>query len=155
MSRAALAFSLLLACTAAHAAFDANGVVLGSTEQQVKQYFPHARCRPLEWSTPVADRRCDDSRILFAGIEARITFYLRRDRVEGFDVRFRSRDFERVTNYLTTRYGKPANGPSGERRKLEWRANGQRAALSLEDDKRRGSLLVWRGDFYEELYRVR
>jgi len=155
VSRAALAFSLLLACTAAEAAFDANGVVLGATEQQVKQYFPHARCRPLEWSSAVAERRCDDSRIVFAGTEARVTFYLRRDRVEGFDVRFRSRDFERVTNYLTTRYGKPTDASREQRRQLEWRANSERAALSLDDEQRRGSLLVWRGDFYEELYKVR
>jgi len=150
-----IALLLLLAATPAGAAFDANGVVLGSNEQQVKQYFPHARCRALEWPSRAADRRCDDSRITFAGTEARVTFYLRRDRVEGFDVRFRASDFERVTNYLTTRYGKPADASSEKLRKLEWSAQGERAALALEEDKRRGSLLVWRGDFYEEIYKVR
>ena len=154
MKPALLALCLGFAADAL-AVFDANGVVLGSTEQQVKQYFPTARCRPLEWPSRAADRRCDDSRIAFAGTEARVTFYLRRDAVEGFDVRFRSGDFDRVTNYLTTRYGKPTEVPGDKPRKLEWRAQGERAVLSLEDDKRRGSLFVWRGDFYEEIYKVR
>jgi hypothetical protein len=152
---APIAAALALVAGAAQAAFDANGVVLGSNEQQVKQYFPAARCRPLEWPSRAAERRCDDSRITFAGIEARVTFYLRRDAVEGFDVRFRSGDFERVTNYLTTRYGKPADASNEKLRKLEWKAQGERAELSLEDDKRRGSLFVWRGDFSEEIYKVR
>lgn len=155
MRRALLALALALVAGVAQAAFDVNGVVLGSNEQQVKQYFPHARCRPLEWPSRAADRRCDDSRIVYAGTEARVTFYLRRDAVEGFDVRFRASDFARVTNFLTTRYGKPADAAGEKQSKMEWRAQGERARLSLEEDKRRGSLLVWRGDFDEEIYRVR
>jgi len=147
--------ALVLAAGPAAGAYDANGVVLGASEQQVKQYFPHARCRAIEWPTRAADRRCDDSRISFAGTEARVTFYLRRDAVEGFDVRFRATDFARVTNYLSTRYGKPSDVSTDALRKLEWRAQDERAALSLEEDKRRGSLLVWRGDFNEEIYKIR
>ena len=155
MRRALLACAAALAAGAAQAQYSANGVTLGAHEQQVQQYFPHARCRPLEWPSRAADRRCDDSRVTFAGIGARVTFYLRRDAVEAFDVRFQSKDFERVTNHLTARHGKPTDVSTEKLRRLEWRAKGERAQLTLEEDKQRGSLLVWRGDFNEEIYKVR
>src|SRR5215213_8208757 len=98
--RAVLAIVLLFAPLAAGAGYDANGVLLGSTEGDVRRQFPSAHCKKLEWESRAADRRCDDSRVKFAGVEARITFYLRRDKVEAFDVRFDSRELDRVVALL-------------------------------------------------------
>ena len=146
-------FILLLAGSAA-AAYDVNEVALGASEKEIKQRFPHANCRALEWPTRAADRRCDDSRISFGGVEASVTFYLRRDVVEGFDVRFDRRELERVVESLRKRYGAPAaEGPPPVT--AEWKAKGERAVLTAEQGRRRASLLVSRGTFEEELYKVR
>src|SRR5712692_1919633 len=102
---------LLLALPAA-AAYDVNEVALGASEERIKERFPYAHCRALEWPTRAAERRCDDSRIIFGGVDASVTFYLRRDAVEGFDVRFDRRELERVVEFLRQRYGAPAaEGP--------------------------------------------
>ena len=156
------ALFLLLFAGSAHA-YDVNGVALGATEKDIRQQFPYANCRPLEWSSLAADRRCDDSRINFGGIEARITFYLRKDRVEAFDVRFDSRDLDRFIAFVKQRYGAPASeqrdtlGDKKPRQvyKALWEGKGERAALVAQIDKRRGSLLVTRGNFEEEIYKVR
>jgi hypothetical protein len=145
---------ILLLAGSALAAYDVNEVALGASEKDIKARFPSANCRPLEWPTRAADRRCDDSRINFGGVDASVTFYLRRDAVEGFDVRFDGRELERVKQFLVTRYGAPAaEGP--EPIKLEWKAKGERAVLTAEQGRRRASLLVSRGTFEEELYKVR
>ena len=159
-----LLISLLLPLPA-RAAYDANGVALGAPERDIRQHFPSARCKALEWESRAADRRCDDSRVAFAGIEARITFYLRKDKLEAFDLRFDSREAERVVSFLKERYGAPASevrdslddkGRTPRRvYKVLWEAKGERAVLTAQFDKRRGSLLVSRGDFEEEIYRVR
>jgi len=161
--RAFLLAAALLVSPAAHAAFDANGVLLGAPEAEVKRKFPSANCKKLEWESRAADRRCDDSRISFGGVEARITFYLRRDKVEAFDVRFDSRDLERFVAAVKRRYGAPASeqrdtlGDKKPRQvyKALWEGRGERAALVAQLDKRRGSLLVTRGNFEEEIYKVR
>jgi hypothetical protein len=137
----------LVAAALAAAAFDVSGVALGANEQQVKSAFPHANCRALEWPSRAAERRCDDSRIQFAGIDASVTFYLRRGAVEGIDLRFDQRQRETVLKFLHERYGQP--GPR------EWKMRGERARLTAEQGNRRASLLVWRGDFEQELYKVR
>src|SRR6185295_20195711 len=98
--RAFLMAVAVLLSPAAQAAFDANGILLGAPEAEVRRKFPSANCKKLEWESRAADRRCDDSRINFGGIEARITFYLRRDKVEAFDVRFDSRDLERFVGVV-------------------------------------------------------
>lgn len=148
----ALAAPLFINCAAA--AYDVNEVALGASEKRIKERFPYANCRPLEWPTRAAERRCDDSRISFGGVDASVTFYLRRDAVEGFDVRFDRRELERVMQFLRTRYGEPAaEGP--EPIKLEWKTRGERAVLTSEQGRRRASLLVSRGTFEEELYKVR
>ena len=139
----------------ASAAFDANEVRLGSPEKLVKQRFPNAHCQPLQWQSRAADRRCDDSRITIGGIEARVTFYLKKDAVEAFDIRFDSNDLERFIDLLQKRFGKPLSDAQEKIRKLEWQDKGERALLTTEEGKRRASLLVWRGDFEEEIYRVR
>ncbi|HEV7477995.1 MAG TPA: hypothetical protein VGO02_09700, partial [Burkholderiales bacterium] len=58
---------LALAASPAFAAYDANGVALGGSEDDVKRKFPSVRCQPLEWKSKAADRRCDDAKIVFAG----------------------------------------------------------------------------------------
>ena len=117
-------------------AFDANDIKLGASEKDIKQRFPHANCRPLEWPSHAADRRCDDSRIQFAGVDARVTFYLRRNAVEGFDVRFHPRDWNHVASFLRARFGSPA-AEAADKGRLEWRQKDERALLSTERDRRR------------------
>ena len=152
--RVVLTLFILLLTGSALAAYDVNEVALGASEKEIKQRFPYANCRPLEWPTRAADRRCDDSRIQFVGVDASVTFYLRRDAVEGFDVRFDRRELERVVESLRKRYGAPAaEGPPPVT--AEWKAKGERAVLTAEQGRRRASLLVSRGTFEEELYKVR
>jgi hypothetical protein len=164
-------FVLALLASAAGAAYDVNDVTLGAAERDIKQRFPNAYCRALEWPSRAADRRCDDSRITFGGVDASVTFYLKRDSVEGFDVRFDHRDIAKVIDYLQSRYGKPldvaasanpepsAKGESAAKGeapvKVEWKSKDERARLTSEPGRRRASLLVWRGAFEEEIYKVR
>jgi hypothetical protein len=65
--------------------------------------------------------------------------------------------------YLKNRYGAPA---SEKREKLEkrresdlyrlhWQKDGERAVLTAQTDKRRGFFTVSRGDFEEQIYRLR
>jgi len=160
-----LPFVSLLVCSEASAAFDANGVTLGASEKDVRAHFPSAYCKGLEWQSRAADRRCDDARISFGGMEARITLYLRKDKVEAFDVRFDTRVLERMVAHLKERYGKPASEvkekiEDREQRvrevvKILWEGKAERAVLTATAGQRRGSLLVYRGSFEEEIYRVR
>ena len=76
-------FTLALVAFAAAAAYDVNDVTLGASERDIRQRFPNAHCRALEWPSRAAERRCDDSRISFGGLDASVTFYLKRDSVEG------------------------------------------------------------------------
>ena len=161
--RGLLAAALLLLSSAAHAAFDVKGIVLGASEAEVRKSFPSAHCKKLEWESRAADRRCDDSRINFGGVEARVTFYLRRDKLEAFDVRFDSQALQQVSAFLKKQYGKPDTeqqdtlGDKKPRKvyKALWEGKGERAALVSRSDDRRGSLLVSRGNFEEEIYKVR
>jgi hypothetical protein len=157
-------FLFLFASLFANAAYDANGVALGASENDIKKRFPSVYCKPLEWASRAADRRCDDAKISFGGVEGRITFYLRKDAVQAFDVRFESKDLDQVVAQLKSRYGKPlsevkdAVGPQGKARELYkalWESGTDRAVLTAQLDKKRGTLLVSRGNFDEEIYRVR
>jgi len=159
-----VAFAVLLALpTLAAAAYDANEIVLGATEKAVTAKFPSAHCKALEWESLAADRRCDDAKILFGGVPARITFYLKKDRVQAFDVRYESKDAERLVQFLKPRYGAPtteirqkAEGRrGGDLVKLEWKKGDEQALLVSQSEERRASLTVWRGNFEEEIYRVR
>jgi hypothetical protein len=146
---------LLSAAGAAQAALDAEGVPIGAREADIKKPFPSAYCKPLEWKSRVADRRCDDGKGRFAGATVRITFYLRQDAVEAFDVRFSRRDTDRIAAALVERYGKPALEKRDDKGlRLEWREQAVRAVLDAPADKRRGSLLVARGNFEDEIYKV-
>ncbi len=161
--RAPLFLALLLAALRALAGYDANGVQLGASEKDVKKAFPMAYCKPLEWNTPAADRRCDDAKASFGGVEGRITFYLRKDAVQAFDLRFDTRDTARLLGVLKSRYGKPATETKDtfthrdgrEVHKIVWEAGKDRAALVSQADRKRAQLTVTRGAFEEEIYRVK
>lgn len=153
-------FTLALVAFAAAAAYDVNDVTLGASERDIRQRFPNAHCRALEWPSRAAERRCDDSRISFGGLDASVTFYLKRDSVEGFDVRFDQRELERMLRYLRTRYGAPLAEPSAPATPpmpvtVQWKGTDAQARLTSEPGRRRASLLVWRGAFEEEIYKVR
>ena len=164
MPRLELAAALLALAGPAWA-YDANGVALGAPESVVKERFPSAHCKPLEWESRAADRRCDDSRARLDGVKVRVTFYLKKDAVEAFDLRFDTRDLERMVEMLRKSYGAPeAEGkenvaregkPPREFYRALWKEGRERAALSAELARRRASLVVSRGNFEEEIYRVR
>ena len=155
---------LLLALPAA-AAYDIKEITLGARERDVKRQFPSAHCKPLQWQSTAADRRCDESRVGFGGVEVQVTFYLRKDAVEAFDVRFDTKELERFVAFLKARYGAPQSESrdtyqrkgGGSRRvyKAHWERGAERAVLTAPLEKRRASMLVSRGDFDEEIYRVR
>jgi hypothetical protein len=145
--------------------YDANGLQLGATEADVRKAFPSAHCRPLEWKSAAAERRCDDAQIAFAGARARITLYLKADRVQAFDVRFEERDLKRVVEALKKSYGAPLaesrdrierrEGDARVITKIRWEKGDQRAVLTSQEKRRRVDLNVWRGNFDEEIYRIR
>jgi|ERR1700694_82939 len=156
--------AFVLACAPA-LAYDANGVALGAHESEVKKKFPSIHCKELEWKSKAAERRCDDSQAVLGGTEVRITFYLKKDAVEAFDVRFDIKDAERLAGFLKSRYGVPVSevrdtiesGGKAARQiyKVLWEKGKERAVLVAQMDKRRGTITVSRGDFEEEIYRVR
>lgn len=155
-----LAAALLV--PAAAGAYDANGVALGDSEAELTQRFPNAICKAMQWSSAAADRRCDD-RALLGGVSGRITFYLKKDKVQAFDLRFDPSDASRLAAFLKKQYGAPAaetrEPPEGRRGgelyKVRWQKGGERAVLTSQIDKRRAFFTVSRGDFEEEIYRVR
>ena len=83
-----------------------------------------------------------------------MTFYLRRNAVEAFDVRFDHRDLELALMYLRQRYGTPALEGTGPLL-AQWKDTAERAVLTSEKGRRRASLLVSRGAFEDEIYKVR
>lgn len=146
-------------------AYDANGVGLGGREIDVKKAFPSAHCKALEWKSDAADRRCDDARISFGGVEAKITFYLKAGAIQAFDLRFDTRDLERVKSLLRSRYGAPlaeatetiARRDKDERKvfKMRWEKGDDRAMLTAQLERKRANLEVSRGSFPDEIYRVK
>ena len=157
--------AILLVAAPAFAALDVKDITLGAKERDIKLKFPSAHCKALEWQSKAADRRCDDSRVAFGGIEVQITFYLRKDALEAFDLRFDTRELERFVKFLKSRYGEPRSEDkeSYDRKgknarqvyKALWESGKERAVLVAQLEKRRASMLVSRGDFDEEIYRVR
>lgn len=152
-------------CAAPALAFEANGIDLGANEAHVRKVLPSAHCKALEWKSRAADRRCDDARIVFAGIQARITIYLKDDAVQAWDVRFPTNELKRVSEFLRGRWGAPASeGKALIQRKeketrevynMSWTRGRDRAALTAQMEKKRAWVTVSRGDFEEEIYRVR
>lgn len=157
---------LLLCLSAAPAlAYDINGVALGGKEADVQKAFPSARCKPLEWKSNAADRRCDDARISLGGAEARITVFLKGDAIQAMDLRFHGRDLDRVKAALRARWGAPqaeatetfaAQGGKDRRvTKMRWEKGADRAVLTAQLGKKRAMLEISRGNFPDEIYRVR
>jgi hypothetical protein len=160
------AFAVLLAMQAAPAlAFDINGVALGGREAEVKKAFPSAHCQPLEWQSRAADRRCDDARIAFAGVPGRITFYLKADAIQAFDFRFAASERDKVAARLKSAWGPPASeatetfvrreGDERKTYKVRWSKGKDQAILAAPISGRRATLSASRGNFDEEIYRVR
>jgi hypothetical protein len=85
---------LLLFAAPAWAALDIKDIALGAKESDIKRALPSVHCRPLQWESKAADRRCDDSRVGFGGVEVQVTFYLKKDVLEAFDVRFDTRELD-------------------------------------------------------------
>ena len=143
-------------------AFEVKGIKLGDREADVRRAFPSAHCKPLEWQSRAADRRCDDAKVPFAGTTVRATFYIRNDLVQAFDLRFHSRDAEEVAKLLKSRWGAPLSEtkeaqhdkPGRNVYKLLWEAGRDRAVLVSQEQSRRGSVLASRGNFDEEIYRI-
>ena len=158
-------FLLLLVPGLAFSAFDANGIKLGDSEKSIKKAFPGIYCKALEWKSAAADRRCDDAKVPFAGIEARVTFYLKSDSIRGFDVRFDTSSLDPVAVFLKRRYGTPISEArhkivrkgKEEREifKILWEEGADKALLSALSTSKRASLSVSRGNFGEEIYRVK
>jgi hypothetical protein len=168
MKKPALILASFLLALPAGAAYDVRGVALGAHENDVRKALPSAHCKALEWQSRAADRRCDDARVAFGGVEVQATFYLKKDAVEAFDLRFDTKDLDRFVAFLKTRYGAPQSegkdelgprdkGGKAARQvyKARWEHGGERAVLVAQLEKARGSLLVSRGDFDEEIYRIR
>ena len=155
-----------LACAAPLcAAYEVNGVALGASEAAIRKAFPSAYCKPLEWYSDAADRSCDDAKIAFAGVNARITLYLRRDAMQAFTVRFDIRDREKIAAYFRSRWGTPTGETTESIRrkdkdpkkvyKARWDKGNDHALLTAQLDRKRSMLEVWRGNFLDEIYRVR
>lgn len=156
---------LLAPCAARAAGFDVNGVAPGGAEADVRKAFPSARCKPLEWKSDAADRRCDDGKIVVAGAVAKITVYLKRDAIQAYDLRFDVKDLARLTGHLKSSWGKPdveardkiyKDGKEDrEVYKLAWRQGKDRAVLTSLSTGKRVTLSVARGDFEEHIYRIK
>jgi hypothetical protein len=160
-----LLLAALLAAAVPAAAFDVNGVKLGGREVDVKKTFPSAHCKALEWKSDAADRRCDDARISLNGTEARITVFLKADVVQAFDLRFDIKELEKVKETLRVRWGAPlAEATEAYSRKdkedrkvfkMRWEKGADRAILTAQLEKKRGTVEVSRGNFPDEIYRVK
>lgn len=156
---------VLLALAAPAWGFDVNGVALGGREADVKKAFPSAHCKPLEWKSEAADRRCDDARISLAGVDSRVTVYLRAGAIQALDVRFDVAQLDRVKTYLAQRWGKPlsettetlarAEQPDRKVLKMRWEKAADTAILTAQLERKRASLEIGRGSFFDEIYRVR
>lgn len=145
--------------------FAANGVPLGGSEADVKKRFPSAHCKPLEWKTDAAERRCDDANIAMGSVAAKITFYLKADAIQAFDVRYDSQDTAQFVADLKAVFGAPKaetrdiisrkGKDDREVYKVLWESGRDRAVLTVLKERSRAQLEVSRGNFAEEVYRVR
>ena len=161
------ALALVVFALAAPGAFsyELSGVKLGGREADVRKAYPSARCKPLEWKSGAADRRCDDAKIAFGGAQARLTVYLRADSIQAFSLRFDTKDRDRVASHFKSRWGAPAGETTetitrkgrDDRQvyKLRWEKGNEHALLTAQTDRKRASLEAWRGNFLEEIYKVR
>jgi len=163
MNAAALLVVALLPLAAQ--AYDVNGVRLGGREIEVRKAFPSAHCKPLEWKSDAADRRCDDGRISLGGTQAKLTVFLKTGTIQAFELRFDTKDLERVKATLRSSWGAPLaeatetisrkNRDDRKVFKMRWEKGIDRAILTAQLERKRAGLEVSRGGFPEEIYRVR
>lgn len=156
---------LLIAFCAPALAYELNGLRLGGSERDVRKVQPSAHCKPLEWKSNAADRRCDDARAALDGVPGKITVFLRADAIEAYELRFELKELERVKAALRNRWGPPAaeatetivarNGRERKVFKMRWDRGAERAVLTAQLEAKRFDLEVSRGNFPEEIYRVR
>jgi hypothetical protein len=145
-------------------AYDLNGIALGGREIDAKKAMPSTNCKPLEWKSDAADRRCDDSRVSVGGVEARVTVFLKAGVIQAYDLRFDIKDLERMKAHLKARWGAPlaeateviARRDAKDRQvfKMRWEKGAERAVLTAQMEKKRASLEVSRGNFPSDIYRV-
>lgn len=159
-------FLFLLAALPA-LAFDVGAVKLGGKELDVKKAHPSAHCKPLEWKSDAADRRCDDARVSLSGVQVKLTAFLKADVIQAIDLRFDTRDLEGMKEVLRARWGAPlaeatetfaAKDKGAKDRsvfKMRWEKGADRAILSARMDQRRGGVEISRGRFPDEIYRVK
>jgi len=146
-------------------AYDLNGIAIGGKELDAKKAMPSAHCKPLEWKSDAADRRCDDARVAIGGVESRMTVFLKAGVIQAYDVRFDIKDLERMKTHLKARWGAPlaevteviARKDAKDRQvfKMRWEKGEERAVLVAQLEKKRVSLEVSRGNFPVEIYRVK
>ena len=146
-------------------AYDLGGIALGGKEVDVKKAMPSTNCKALEWRSDAADRRCDDARVPVGGVETRTTVFLKAGTIQAYDVRFDIKDLERMKAHLKARWGEPlaettdviARRDKQDRKvfKMRWEKGADRAILTAQLEKKRVSLEVSRGNFPEEIYRVK
>ncbi|HLX79779.1 MAG TPA: hypothetical protein VKS43_04270 [Burkholderiales bacterium] len=158
-------FACILVLSPPAFGYEVNGVDLGGKEVDVKKAFPSAHCKALEWKSDAADRRCDDALISLGGVEAKITVFLKADVIQAYDLRFDMKDLDRVTAHLKTRWGAPLaestdviaqkGKPDRKVFKARWEKGTDRALLAAQLEQKRGTIEVSRGNFPEEIYRVR
>ena len=158
-------FLPLFLFTSPASAYDLGGIALGGKEIDVKKAMPSTNCKPLEWKSDAADRRCDDARVPVGGVETRTTVFLKAGAIQAYDVRFNIKDLERMKAHLKARWGEPlaeatdviSRHDKQDRKvfKMRWEKGAERAILTAQLEKRRVSLEVSRGNFPEEIYRVK
>jgi len=163
MKKILIAF--LLAAPLCAGAYEVNGVGLGGNELSVKKTYPSVRCKPLEWKSDAADRRCDDAQISVDGIQTRITVYLKADVIQAFDLRCEIKDLERMKKALQGRWGAPLgentetiskkDKPDRKIYKMRWEKGADLAILTAQLDKKNVSVEVSRGNFPTEIYRIK
>jgi hypothetical protein len=95
----------------------------------------------------------------------RVTFFLRDDVVQGYDLRFAASERPRVAEVLKSRWGPPAaeakaliqrkGKPDQEVYKVTWAKDRDQAVLLWRPGRKQCWLTVSRGDFAEEVYRMR
>jgi hypothetical protein len=159
-------FFLLLCVLAAPAlAYEVNGIKLGGREIDVKKAMASALCKPLEWKSDAADRRCDDAKVAVGGVEMRITVFLKAGVVQAYDIRFDVKELERAKSYFRASWGEPLaeatevvsrqGKPDRKLFKMRWEKGADRAVLVAQLEKKRASVEVSRGNFPVEIYQIR
>jgi len=146
-------------------AYDLNGIAIGGREIDAKKAMPSTMCKPLEWKSDAADRRCDDAKVAVGGVETRITVFIKAGVIQAYDARFDIKELERMKSHLRVRWGAPlaeamdviSRKDKEDRKvfKMRWEKGEERAVLTAQMEKKRVSIEVSRGNFPVEIYRIR